>query len=199
METDDECGDLPLKRRRTGAATSQIAVDFPSADELARSESRLTSQDRSPYVQSISPVVSKPPQPAKRKFVSSSAGGAVRLDRSSATDLFSSDGALAQAFRSITPNTSAAGLTESSLPCWPYTDVDVAKHLGFDLNKGGVETWKKWTESIIVAPHYQALQKRYQKHLPYGTDPRQTFDLLTQLSRKKGRCVQSCSGVPMLN
>ena len=190
VENDIEGGELPVKRRRTDTATSH---------ERGRSEPLLTSLDRSPYVQPISPVVLKQRQLAKRKYVSSPAGGAVQLGRSSATDLFSSNGALAQAFRSITPNTSAARLTESSLPCWPYTEIDVAKHLGFDLSKGGAEAWNKWTESIIVAPRYQALQKVYKQSLPCRADPRQTFDLLTQLAREGGRYVRSCPGVPISN
>jgi hypothetical protein len=88
------------------------------------------------------------------------------------------------------PNTIAARLTEFTLPNWPYGKSEVAAQLGFALDEGGFKDRSIWTQSCIVAPHYQQLRELFNQGLLNGANPRPLFPTLTRMALKDERYVK---------
>jgi hypothetical protein len=154
-------------------------VNASLCPELDLMDSSTTRRSRHPPTQPDLNARSEIRQIGKRKLSSTPAeavnlaAGLTAPNRAQAMTSFSNT------VLKLLPNTSAAHLTESSLPDWPYGKAEVATHLGFTLDEEGFRAWSIWTESYIVAPHYQQLRDLINRGLLNGVNPRPLFHTIT--------------------
>jgi hypothetical protein len=135
-------------------------------------------------------VSSQPPMSTKPASPPSSGVTAGRGVHSGAASLNLDNYSARGASRRSAPNTSAANLTRSSLPNWPYGKAVVATQLGFALNKDGFSDWSDWIKGCAVAPHFQRLQELFKPDPVLGPEPGTLYRQITQSVSKNEKYVE---------
>jgi hypothetical protein len=166
-----------------------MPVNASQCPELGLTDASTTRRSRHPPTQPVLNARSEVRQTGKRKLSSTPAEAISFAARLTAAKSGSRNNLIFQHCFKLLPSTSAARLTESSLPDWPYGEADVATQLGFTLDEEGFKEWSIWTESYMVAPHYQQLRDLVNQGLLICSDPWPLFDTITRMSLRNEEYV----------
>ncbi len=179
-----------MKRKRSDSASAQEADRLQSRDEPTCSSSDTAQPFCRILAEPVSTAVSQQNISAKQRLFPPLEKASSDAARFSTTSSELSNGASVPAAGRSTPNTSAAHMTPSSLPKWrPYTNVGVARHLGFSHDNRGHKEWTMWIRSSIVASHYRELQQIIDPKVSMSFDPSCKYDAIDLLASKHERFV----------